>query len=84
MMSKEQMIGTADARTLMSTTRTIAMGLALTQDEYLRIMMIYGQAVERMELEMENLDSQLKPCTSSECPFQDGKCAINGCGGYEE
>ena len=53
MMSKEQMIGPADARTLISTTRTIAMGLALTQEEYLRIMMIYGQAVERMELEQE-------------------------------
>lgn len=35
-------------------------------------------------LKNKTLDSQLKPCTSSECPFQGGKCAINGCGGYEE
>ncbi len=30
------------------------------------------------------MDMELKPCTNTECPFQDGKCAINGCGGYEE
>lgn len=29
-------------------------------------------------------ERELKPCTNTECPFQDGKCAINGCGGYEE
>ena len=51
--ANKQMIGPADARTLISTTRTIAMGLALTQEEYLRIMMIYGQAIELMELEKE-------------------------------
>ncbi len=58
-MSKEQMIGPADARTLISTTRSIAMGLALTQEEYIRIMMIYGNAVERMELEQEERSEEL-------------------------
>lgn len=57
--ANKQMIGPADARTLISTTRTIAMGLALTQEEYLRIMMIYGQAIERMELEQEERSEEL-------------------------
>lgn len=30
------------------------------------------------------MDRELKPCANAECPFQDGKCAINGCGGYGE
>jgi len=53
-MIKEEMISTAEARTLISTTRSIAMGLALTQNEYFQIMMIYGNAVERIEMDQDD------------------------------
>jgi len=41
------------------------------------------RADEIIEEILDSMDEMAdKPCINTECAFQDGKCAINGCGGY--